>query len=194
MNDEYDTDVWGVWDPIGNPHSDDCLCPNCGPTEYALNVQREAEERADREAETAKAIAMSRKVRQHREQYDSIGLASDDRFTRISMRIGFHMPVSDDDRTPLEFLTPVTERNTRGAGREGVLAGEVLAAWLADLHRRQTVDGDPYLAPLAEKWRRQVRAGLAFYRHEAARRAGDAAAAAGYLERYRSLVAEPAAN
>lgn len=45
MQDDYDSDTYGVWDPIGNPHSADCLCSNCGPTEYALNVQAEREAR-----------------------------------------------------------------------------------------------------------------------------------------------------
>jgi len=96
MSDDYDIDVWGVWDPIGNPHSPECLCPNCGPTEYALNVKVEQERLADERARIAKSQAMSRMVRQHRERFDAVRLAEEDRWNGISYRLSMGLEVSPE--------------------------------------------------------------------------------------------------
>ena len=71
VSDDYDIDTYGVWDPIGNPHSADCLCSNCGPTEYALNVQAEAERRADERARN-QGPCPEQGLREHREKYDAM--------------------------------------------------------------------------------------------------------------------------
>ena len=98
MSDDYDIDTYGVWDPIGNPHSDDCLCSNCGPTEYALNVKAELERKADERERVAKSQAMSRAVREHREKWDSVALAEEDRWRGISYRLAFGLEVSPADK------------------------------------------------------------------------------------------------
>ncbi len=98
MSDDCDIDTYGVWDPIGNPHSDDCLCSNCGPTEYALNVQAERERRDDERARIAESQAMSRMVLEHREKYDYIALAEERRWSGISYRLAFGLEVSPKDK------------------------------------------------------------------------------------------------
>ena len=97
MSDEYDTSVWGVWDPIGNPHDrSTCLCPNCGPTKEALAYQARLEREADERASIAKSQAMSRAVREHREKWDSVALAEEDRWRGISYRLAFGLEVSPE--------------------------------------------------------------------------------------------------
>jgi hypothetical protein len=117
MSDEYDSDIWGVWDPIGNPHSDDCLCPNCGPTEYALNVQAERERRADEQTRIAESIAMSKAIREHREKWDAVALAEEDRWSGISYRLAFGLEVSPDaERWHDEVLAKRRARYARTKG------------------------------------------------------------------------------
>lgn len=98
MSDEYDVGVWGVWDPIGNPHSPECLCPNCGPTEYALNVQRQAEAEADKRERIAKSQVVSKALYEHRERFDYVRLAEERRFSAISFRMAYGLEVSPEDK------------------------------------------------------------------------------------------------
>ena len=118
MSDEYDTSVWGVWDPIGNPHDrTTCLCPNCGPTKEALNHQAQQERFAAEQASIAKSQAMSRKVREHREKWDAVGLAEEDRWRGISYRLAFGLEVSPEaKRWHDEVLAKRREKYARTKG------------------------------------------------------------------------------
>lgn len=98
VSDDYDIDTYGVWDPIGNPHSADCLCTNCGPTEYALKVQAERERQDEERARIAESQAISRMVLEHREKYDYIALAEERRWSGISYRLAFGLEVSPEDK------------------------------------------------------------------------------------------------
>ncbi|MDX1388574.1 MAG: fused MFS/spermidine synthase, partial [Acidobacteriota bacterium] len=98
------------------------------------------------------------------------------------------VPVSTDDRTPLEFSAPITNRNSHGRGAAVVLAWEALA----DLGRRLLdavpTDADPYLRNVEPAKRRQVGAGLAYYRHVVATRSDRPVEAAEHLQEYRRLL------
>ncbi len=105
------------------------------------------------------------------------------------LRDAFHgYAVSTDDRVPLEYLAPVSDRDAE-VGRATVLAWDALVAFEAGLVAASPPEVDPYLASVPPDMRRQVRAGLAFYGHETHRRMRDSEAAARYLVRYRELVA-----
>jgi hypothetical protein len=118
MSDDYDTSVWGVWDPIGNPHDrSTCLCPNCGPTKEALAYQERLEREADERERVAKSQAMSRMVLQHREKYDYIALAEERRWSGISYRLAYGLEVSPaDERWHDEVLAKRRARYARTKG------------------------------------------------------------------------------
>jgi hypothetical protein len=100
-------------------------------------------------------------------------------------------PLSTDDRRPLEYSAPRTERNSKGAGTTPVLAWDTLARFGARLLDETPPEADPYLAEADPAARRQVRAGLAYYRHATLRRMGRAAEAEEALREYRSFLAIP---
>ena len=117
VSDDYDIDTYGVWDPIGNPHSDDCLCSNCGPTEYALNVQAEAERRADERERNYKSIALNKAIREHREKWDAKALAEEDRWRGISYRLAMGLEVSPEAKRWHDRV--LAERRERYARTKG---------------------------------------------------------------------------
>ncbi len=98
-------------------------------------------------------------------------------------------PISTDDRRPLEYLSPITERDSRGAGVAATLTWLPLADFCARLAGRLPPARDPYLARLGPGGRAQVEAGLAFQAYEANRRTGRDRQAAEALRRYHRLVA-----
>ena len=100
-------------------------------------------------------------------------------------------PLSTDDRRPLEYLSPITERDSRGAGTASTLAWLPLADHCRRLFERLPPARDPYLANLDPRQRAQVEAGLAYQTYEANRRLGRERQAADALRRYRRLIAAP---
>ena len=98
-------------------------------------------------------------------------------------------PISTDDRRPLEYSAPRTERNSKGAGATPVLAWGPLARFGARLLDQTPPEADPYLARVDPATRRQVRAGLAYYRYSSLRRMGSLAEAEEALLEYRALLA-----
>jgi hypothetical protein len=94
-------------------------------------------------------------------------------------------PVNTDDRTLLEYMAPVTERDSRGARRTATLAWEALLAFSERLMEALPPDRDPHLVRLTPAQRRQVHAGVAYYGHVVSRETGQAARAAAYLAEYR---------
>jgi hypothetical protein len=97
-------------------------------------------------------------------------------------------PVNTDDRIPLEYLTPITEREHRGAGRGGVLAWLELEQMCTALLEAVPPESDPFLVRVGPAERDQVLAGLEYYRYETLRRMGRGAEAAAHLGRYRRLL------
>ncbi len=98
-------------------------------------------------------------------------------------------PLSTDDRRPLEYLSPITERDSRGAGTTSTLAWLPLADYCRRLFERLPTALDPYLADLDPQQRWQVEAGLAYQAYEAHRRLGHEREAANALRRYQRLMA-----
>ena len=74
-----------------------------------------------------------------------------------------------------------------------MLAWGPLARFGARLLDETPPEADPYLAEVDPAARRQVRAGLAYYRHTTLRRMGRAAEAEEALREYRALLAAPEA-
>jgi hypothetical protein len=72
-----------------------------------------------------------------------------------------------------------------------VLAWLELARFCHAILEASPVDQDPYLAGVGPSQRRQVSAGLAYYRHTTLRQLGRAAEARQALAEYRALVAPP---
>jgi spermidine synthase len=101
-----------------------------------------------------------------------------------------HHPISTDDRTPLEYLAPIRERNARGPGTTSVLAWTHLAAFCDSLLGRVPLREDPYLMGLDQPERRQIHAGLAFYRFETHRRLEQPGEADAHLREYQRLIGE----
>lgn len=100
-------------------------------------------------------------------------------------------PLNTDDRTVLEYLAPVTERNSKGARTQPVLAWTELLRFCEELLAAAPPETDPHLARATPAERAQVRAGTAFYGYEVMRRLGDDAAARAYRQRYQELLAAP---
>lgn len=117
MSDDYDIATYGVWDPIGNPHSDDCLCTNCGPTEWALNVQAERERWADERARAAESQAMHRAIREYRERWDAEALAEEDKWSGISFRLAMGLEVTPEAKRWHDHV--LAERRERYARTKG---------------------------------------------------------------------------
>jgi spermidine synthase len=99
-----------------------------------------------------------------------------------------NVPISTDDRRPLEYLSPITERNARGARSENTLAWLALAdfceRWIGEPRLRR----DPYLSSVGDSGRYEIEAGLALYRWATFRRVGEAKAAEESRRRYEALV------
>jgi hypothetical protein len=100
-------------------------------------------------------------------------------------------PVSTDDRRPLEYSAPRTERNSKGSGATPVLAWDELARFCAGLLETSPPSEDPYLVGVDPIARRQVRAGLAYYRYTVLRQTAEPAEAQRALSEYRALLASP---
>jgi hypothetical protein len=98
-------------------------------------------------------------------------------------------PVSTDDRRPLEYTAPRTERNSKGARTTPVLAWDTLVLFAEGLLQATPPEADPFLSGVDPSSRRQVRAGLAYYRYTTLRRMGKAAEAEEALAAYRALLA-----
>jgi len=99
------------------------------------------------------------------------------------------VPPNTDDRTVLEYLAPITERDSKGARTAPVLAWEELLRFCEELIAAAPPESDPYLAAADAAERRQVRAGTDFYGYEVMRRLGRGGEAAAYLDRYRAELA-----
>ena len=110
-------------------------------------------------------------------------------------------PLSTDDRLPLEYLAPRTERDSKGSKTATTLVFEPLARFCQWVLEQSPPSADPYLAGVANRSRAQVHAGLAYYYYEALRRTGREREARAQLARYRAILgqatratpAEPAA-
>jgi hypothetical protein len=100
-------------------------------------------------------------------------------------------PLSTDDRRPLEYSAPRTERNSKATQGTPVLAWLELARFCARLLEASPPATDPYLAQVSPSDRRQVPAGLAYYRYASLRRLGRTQEAQEALAEYRALVARP---
>lgn len=109
----------------------------------------------------------------------------------VSRELFDHYPLSTDDRRPLEYSAPRTERDSKGTGTTPVLAWDALARFSARLLEQTPPEADPYLRGVDPVVRRQVRAGLAYYQYTTLRRMGRAAEAQEALLEYRSLLAPP---
>jgi hypothetical protein len=96
-------------------------------------------------------------------------------------------PLSTDDRVPLEYMAPITDRDVEG-GRTSVLAWIDLVDYMARVRQATSSDTDPYLEGLAAAMRRQVDAGAEFEAYEANRRLGRTAIAARHLSAYEALL------
>jgi spermidine synthase len=94
-------------------------------------------------------------------------------------------PLNTDDRTRLEYSAPMTERESKGAGRLPVLAWETLLRYCEDLQASQE---DSFLSEAKREQKDQVLAGTAYYGYEIMRRMGRSDDAARYLELYQSLI------
>lgn len=99
------------------------------------------------------------------------------------------VPLNTDDRTILEYVAPITQRESHGALRSQVLAWRPLLEFCEKLQMDLPPDEDPSLARLARAERRQVIAGTAFYGAEVYRRLGDASRRDEYMRRYQSALA-----
>jgi spermidine synthase len=98
-------------------------------------------------------------------------------------------PVSTDDRCALEYSAPRTERNSKGAGTTPALAWDELARFCGRLLEETPPSEDPYLVRVDPDTRRQVPAGLAYYRYVTFQRRGRTVEAERALVEYRELIA-----
>jgi len=98
-------------------------------------------------------------------------------------------PLSTDDRRPLEYLAPRTERDSKGANTATVLTWQPLASFCRWLLEQSPTADDPFLALVAPETRAQIDAGLAYYEYEAYRRLGSDLEARDALARYRTHLA-----
>ncbi|MEZ4655818.1 MAG: fused MFS/spermidine synthase [Candidatus Eisenbacteria bacterium] len=96
--------------------------------------------------------------------------------------------LSTDDRTPLEYTAPITERNSKGSQTAHVLAWSDLGSWLEDIAASLPPSRDPYLARLAAPEVGQVLAGLSYYQYSTYERMGDAAEAERWWRKYQEQI------
>lgn len=100
-------------------------------------------------------------------------------------------PVSTDDRTPLEYLAPISERRRyRGDSADAELAWEPLADFCERLLRAVPPRDDPSLSLVGDGDIGQVEAGLAYYRYLTLERLNRKAEATAYLDAYRRLIGD----
>lgn len=97
-------------------------------------------------------------------------------------------PISTDDRTPLEYLGPITNRNSRGNKTAVVLEWDALALFGGRLLDAAPPETDAFLRKVDPLQRRQVPAGLAYYRYVVASRNGRATEAEQHMRTYRRLL------
>jgi spermidine synthase len=95
-------------------------------------------------------------------------------------------PISTDDRTPVEYLAPITNRSRRD---HPVLAWESLALFCEKLLRAMPPRQDRFLSGIQGREIDHVEAGLAYYRYVIFRRLNRPAEARVHLAEYRRLVA-----
>ncbi|MGB5659156.1 MAG: fused MFS/spermidine synthase [Thermoanaerobaculia bacterium] len=98
-------------------------------------------------------------------------------------------PLSTDDWRPLEYLSPVTERNTKGAGRGRTLSYLELAEFCDRLLSRSEPRSDPFLERFTEREFLEIEAGLEYYRYATFSRMNRPTEAAEARRRYEELVA-----
>lgn len=96
--------------------------------------------------------------------------------------------LSTDDRRPLEYLSPVTERDSKTSERSRTLAFLELADFCERLLVQSQPRSDPFLGRLSDREFRQIDAGLEFYRFETLSRLDRTAEAAEARRRYEDLV------
>ncbi len=94
-------------------------------------------------------------------------------------------PINTDNWTVLEYTAPVTERDSRGAGRTQTLAWGKLLEFSEGLLAALPPERDPHLARLSPRQRHQVHAGVAYYGHVVSREQGRSQEAEAYLSTYR---------
>jgi spermidine synthase len=94
-------------------------------------------------------------------------------------------PLNTDDRTRLEYSAPMTERESKGAGRLPVLAWETLLRYCEDLQASQE---ESFLTEATREQKDQVPAGTAYYGYEVMRRMNRSSDAERYLRLYQSLI------
>jgi spermidine synthase len=97
-------------------------------------------------------------------------------------------PLNTDDRTVLEYVAPITERNSRGSRETVVLAYAPLLQFCEGLIEELPPERDPYLARTVDGPKAQVRAGLAYYGYALYSRLGNDAEARSYLASYQRLL------
>lgn len=97
-------------------------------------------------------------------------------------------PLNTDDRTILEYIAPITERNARGAKETQVLAWSPLLDFCQGLMEELPPERDPYLALVGTSRRAQVRASLAYYGYALHSQLNNDAAARSYLQVYQLLL------
>jgi len=98
-------------------------------------------------------------------------------------------PLNTDDRTVLEYVAPMTERNRgKGDGTEA-LAFLPLLEFATELLAAVPPERDPQLSRLPPPAVSQVRAGLAYYGYTTNKRLGREREAQAYLEQYQREIA-----
>ncbi len=108
-----------------------------------------------------------------------------------AIRDHFHpLPISTDDRRPLEYLAPRTERDSKGSGEKSTLAFNFLARFCDRILSLSDPVNDLFLARVTDRGFREIEAGLEIYKHETYRRMGRAEAAQLALRRYQDLISE----
>jgi spermidine synthase len=100
--------------------------------------------------------------------------------------------VGTDDRIPLEYLAPITERESKGARKRPVLAWLDLAEFCETLLHAAPPAGDPYLTTVSDVEKDHVLAGLAFYRSATYERMNRAREAEAYRQQYQRLLHDAA--
>ena len=110
------------------------------------------------------------------------------------LRAGALAPIPEElqgQKVRFEYLSPITERQNKGAKAVDTLSWLALAEFSERLPARSDLRADPFLSNLGERELREIEAGLAFYLYETHRRLGNESAAAVHRQRYYELVNPP---
>lgn len=99
-----------------------------------------------------------------------------------------HATINTDDFPVIEYLAPRVERESRGTKSVAILAWQELGRLSGTILDRLPADKDPFLANVNDSLRRQVRAGLAYYRYSVSERLGNVAESQTYLAEYRRIL------